>query len=137
MTRSAVHGPVAMGRDGVHYLREHIVEGADPLAEYGPHAAAQLERLDGFPHGGDVVVNGRYHPADGFVESFEEMVGAHGGLGGAQTEPFLLSPRDWPLPSEAMHGPEEIYQVFVRWRDALANGREPSGRVDGVSGDAL
>ncbi len=137
MVRSAAHGPVAMGRDGVHYLREHIIEGTDPLAEYGPHAAAQLERLDGFPHSGDVVVNGRYHPADGFVESFEEMVGAHGGLGGAQTEAFLMAPRNWPLPSTTMHSPEEIHQVFVRWRDTIAAGREPSGRVDGAGSDAL
>jgi hypothetical protein len=36
-----------------------------------------------------------------------------------------------------MHNPEEIYQVFVRWRDALAAGREPSASVDGVNGDAL
>jgi hypothetical protein len=61
MVRSSVHGPVAMGRDGVHYLREGRVEGTDPLADYGPRAASHLVRLDSFPRCGDVVVNGRYH----------------------------------------------------------------------------
>lgn len=137
MARSAVHGPVVMGREGVHYLRDRIVEGTDPLQEYGAHAPVQLARLDAFPHSGDVVVMGRYHPDEGQVETFEEMVGSHGGLGGAQTDAFLLAPREWPLPPTAIHNPEEIHQVFVRWRDALAAGRDPSTLVDAGVSDAI
>ena len=133
MVRSGLHGAVAMGRDGVHFLREHRVEGTDPLADYGAHAASQLLRLDAFPHCGDVVVNGRYHPSVDQVESFEEMVGAHGGLGGAQTHGFLMYPSRWAMPSEEIANPEDLYQLFVRWRDALAGGNDPSGaRVDAL-----
>jgi uncharacterized membrane protein YvlD (DUF360 family) len=127
VVRSAVHGAVAMGRNGVHYLREHRIEGGDPLADYGPHAVAQLLRFDAFPHCGDVVVNGRYHASTDEVESFEEMVGAHGGLGGAQTHGFLMHPAGWPVPNEEISSAEDLYQLFVRWRDALAAGADPVG----------
>ncbi len=131
MVRSSTHGPVVLGRDGVHYLRDGRVEGADPLADYGPHAAAQLSRLDAFPRCGDIVVNGRYHPVADEVESFEEMVGAHGGLGGAQTHAFVIHPAGWAGSSDDISGAEEIHQLFVRWRDSLAQGDEPSpARVD-------
>lgn len=133
MVRSGLHGAVAMGRDGLHFLREGRIEGTDPLADYGVHAASQLLRLDAFPHCGDVVVNGRYHASVDQVESFEEMVGAHGGLGGAQTHGFLMYPSRWAVPQEEIANPEGLYQLFVRWRDALAGGEDPSGaRVDAV-----
>jgi hypothetical protein len=138
LVRSAVHGAVAMGRNGVHYLREHRVEGSDPLADYGSYAHAQLLRFDAFPHCGDVVVNGRYHPSADEVESFEEMVGTHGGLGGAQTHGFLMHPSSWAVPSEEISNSEDLHQLFVRWRDALAAGIDPAGaNVDGPPADAI
>ncbi len=136
MVRSSLHGPVAMGRDGVHYLRQGRVEGNDPLADYGRHAAAHLIRLDGFPRCGDVVVNGRYHPGADEVESFENMVGAHGGLGGAQTRGFIMHPASWAMPAEEIANAEDVYQLFVRWRDALASGADPS-RMDAFQPDAV
>jgi uncharacterized membrane protein YvlD (DUF360 family) len=137
MMRSSRHGPVVTGRDGVHYLRDGRVEGADPLAHYGPRAREHLVRLDAFPHCGDLVLMGCYHPAAHQVETFEEMVGAHGGLGGVQTAPFLVVPHGWPVPAGLLHNPEHLHQVFVRWRDALAEGREPRARMDGLAGDAI
>ena len=131
MVRSSLHGAVVMGREGVRYLRENRVEGRDPLEAYGQHAASQLARLDHFPHCGDIVVNGRYHPGADEVESFEEMVGSHGGLGGAQTHAFLMYPAAWPLPHDEIENPETLYQVFVRWRDALAGGEDPSTSARG------
>jgi uncharacterized membrane protein YvlD (DUF360 family) len=132
LVRSAVHGTVVMNRTGVHYLREQRVEGTDPLAEYGPHARAQLLRLDAFPHCGDVVVNGRFRADINEVESFEECVGAHGGLGGAQTHGFVMHPSAWPVPREEIGNAEDLYQLFVRWRDSLAaRDQRVSTRVDG------
>ncbi len=135
MIRSSLHGPVVTGRGGVHYLRDRRVEGDDPLADYGRRASKHLLRLDEFPHCGDVVVMGRYDAETQEVETFEELVGAHGGLGGAQCSPFLVAPRDWPLPG-LIDSPEELYQIFARWRDALARGREPGARVDVAASDA-
>ncbi|HET6348789.1 MAG TPA: phage holin family protein [Candidatus Krumholzibacteria bacterium] len=136
MLLTALHGPVVTGRGGVHYLRDGRVEGEDPLAVYGPHARDLLLRLDEFPHCGDIVLMGRYDPDSGQVETFEEMVGAHGGLGGAQNAPFLLIPGRWPLPNP-MASPEELYQVFIHWRDRLDHGKVPPPRVDDRARDVL
>ena len=37
----------------------------------------------------------RYDPESDLVVSFEELVGSHGGLGGAQSEPFIAWPAGW------------------------------------------
>ncbi len=138
MVRSSQHGAVVMGRDGVRYLAEGRVRGTDPLDGYGEHAARQLVRLESFPHCGDIVLNGRYDPSTGEVVSFEEMVGAHGGLGGPQTDAFIVHPSDWPLPEGKIDNPEVLFRVFTNWRDALQRGEEPSaGRVDALPRDAL
>lgn len=137
MIRSAVHGPVVTGRGGVHYLRDHRVDGEDPLEGYGPRAAELLARLDEFPHCGDVVLMGRYDPATREVQTFEELVGAHGGLGGDQSSAFLLAPGDWPLPDDEIDSAEEIFQVFVRWRSMLAESHAAPARMDEAARDAL
>jgi hypothetical protein len=138
MVRSSQHGAVVMGRDGIRYLAEGRVRGLDPLDGYGVHAAGQLTRLESFPHCGDIVVNGRFDPYSGEVIAFEEMVGAHGGLGGPQTDAFILHPAGWPLPPGKMKSPETLFRVFSDWRDALQGGREPTGgRVDAFPRDAL
>jgi hypothetical protein len=136
MIRSAVHGPVVTGHGGIHYLRDHRVDGDDPLDGYGPRAAEVLARLDEFPHCGDIVLMGRYDPTTREVQTFEEMVGAHGGLGGDQSAAFLLAPNGWPLPADGIDSPEEIFQTFVRWRSMLqARARAP--HVDEGARDAL
>ena len=35
------------------------------------------------------------------VAAFEELVGSHGGMGGEQSHPFVLSPSDWAMPERA------------------------------------
>ncbi len=138
MVRSSSHGAVVLGRDGIRYLREDRVEGTDPLADYGTYASLQLSRLEEFPHCGDIVLNGRYDPESGTVVTFEEMVGAHGGLGGAQTDAFVLHPSNWHMPPDTITNAEELFQVFTRWRDALLDGRDPSAeRVDRPQHDGL
>ncbi|NEA52130.1 hypothetical protein, partial [Streptomyces sp. SID10815] len=63
-----------------------------PLAVFGPGAADAVRRTHSFPHTADIMVNSSHDPADGEVLAFEEQIGSHGGLGGAQSRPFLLSP---------------------------------------------
>ncbi len=138
VVRSSVHGPVVLARGGVNYLGESRVEGADPLADYGSRAARHLTRLEQFPHCGDIVLNGRFDPGKNEVECFEEMVGAHGGIGGPQTDAFLMHPRYWPTAAGTIASAEEIHQVLVRWRDSLSEGRDPAGgRVDDLRHDVL
>ena len=92
--------PWVLGKNGARHLLTGAVRGSDPLALYGDasHRAAQLLRLAQFPHAGDLIVNGTLYE-HGRVAAFEELVGSHGGLGGQQTDAFLLHPVDMVVPS--------------------------------------
>jgi hypothetical protein len=108
IVRSSVAGSlVVLGADGWRALSPEGAtggEGIDPLASYGPQAAADVRSLDGRRHVGDIVVLGAFDPDTGEVAAFEELVGSHGGLGGAQTEALLLHPSTWSVPSSPLNG---------------------------------
>jgi hypothetical protein len=122
-------GPVALGRSGAHYLRDDRVVGDDPLAGY-PNAVGHLRRTDGFAHVPDILCNGRFDPTLGDVPAFEELVGSHGGLGGSQAEPFLLSPVDLPLPDESIVGAEALHRAIKRWAEDAMRAQPAAGHED-------
>ena len=93
LVRSDRHGAVVAGPRGVNYLDEGRVEGEDPLAPFGPNAARHVKRTDGFPHCPDIVLNSAYWPDTDEVAAFEELVGSHGGMGGAQSYPVRARSR--------------------------------------------
>jgi uncharacterized membrane protein YvlD (DUF360 family) len=118
---SEQHGPIALGKNGAHYLTTGEVDGEDPLALFGPNAGRALAELASYPNCGDLVVNSLYDPATGEVAAFEELVGSHGGLGGTQNQPFLLYPA-WLDGDEALpdlHGAPAVYQLIKRWQARL------------------
>jgi uncharacterized membrane protein YvlD (DUF360 family) len=117
MVRSGAHGPVAIGRQGIRFLPDERVEGRDPLESYGKYAAAGLLRIDGMANAPDIVVISTYDPETDEVAAFEELIGSHGGLGGAQTRPFLLSPADWPLDEGPLVGAPAIYRQIRTWME--------------------
>ena len=115
LVRSSRHGALAMGKAGVHHLDTGAIEGADPLAPFGANAARHVKRADAFAHVGDLVVNSAYDPETDEVFAFEEVVGSHGGLGGPQSFPFVLVPRAWSTPDQAVVGAEALHQWMRRW----------------------
>jgi hypothetical protein len=117
MLRTAEHGPIAIGKKGIHHLDDGRVEGEDPLTTYGDLAARALQRLDGIEHVGDIAVVSVYDPETGEIAAFEELIGAHGGLGGPQTRPFLLYPADWELDLAPLIGAPMVYQQLRRWME--------------------
>jgi uncharacterized membrane protein YvlD (DUF360 family) len=121
LVRSA-DGPVVLGGDGAHYLAEGRVEGRDPLASFSPYAPHHLARTDSFPHVADIMVGSSYDPALDEGCAFEELISFHGGLGGPQTRPFILSPRELPLPDAPLIGAASVHRLLVGWRQLLANG---------------
>ncbi|WP_155372530.1 phage holin family protein [Catellatospora vulcania] len=114
VVRSSARGPVALGRDGVHHLADGRVDGTDPLAPFGPHAAADLRRHDTLPHVGDIVLNSLLDASTGEVAAFEELVGCHGGLGGAQTRPVLIHPAGWAAPGPLV-GADAVHRQLIGW----------------------
>lgn len=61
------------------------------------------------------MVNSAYDPETDEVFAFEEVVGSHGGLGGPQSLPFILVPREWSTPEQAVVGAEALHQWMRRW----------------------
>ena len=133
IVRSATRGLICVGKNGIHYLDEGAIEGEDPLAVYGEHAVAAVRRLDEIEHVGDIAVISLYDPETAEIAAFEELIGAHGGLGGAQTRPFLLYPSDWELDLAPLIGAPMVYQQLRRWMERELGMQ--FGRQD-ASGDA-
>jgi hypothetical protein len=118
LVRSSTDGAIAMGRAGVHYLDQGRIVGEDPLAPFGPGAADDLRRLDAMPNVGDLVLNSSLDPSTDEVAAFEELVGSHGGLGGWQTEAFVLYPTDWPEPDGPIVGAPALHRQLTAWLEA-------------------
>jgi uncharacterized membrane protein YvlD (DUF360 family) len=110
-------GAVAVGPEGEHYLVDDRVVGVDPLAGY-PNAVRHLRRTDRFEHAPDILCNGRFDPVLGDIPAFEELVGSHGGLGGTQAMPFLLSPVELSLPDQPIVGAEELNRAIRPWAES-------------------
>ncbi|WP_017236759.1 phage holin family protein [Streptomyces sp. SS] len=117
LVASAEHGSVVLARDGAEVPVAELADDG-PLAVFGPGAAQAVRRTDGFPHVADIMVNSMYDPATGTVHAFEEQIGSHGGLGGEQSQPFLLSPPDLSppvAPGGELVGAEHVHRVLRRW----------------------
>ncbi|MFE2280286.1 phage holin family protein [Streptomyces sp. NPDC059454] len=118
LVRSERHGGVVLGAYGAQIPLDELDDNPGPLAAFGPGAADVVRRTHTFPHTADIMVNSFHDPADGEVLAFEEQIGSHGGLGGAQSRPFLLSPLALSAPVHGgadLAGAEQIHQVLRRW----------------------
>lgn len=128
LVRSERHGGLVLGAHGVEVPVDELEENPGPLADFGPAAAAAVRRTHSFPHVADIMVNSSYEPQDGEVLAFEEQIGSHGGLGGAQGEAFLMSPLDLPPPCEEgaeLVGAEQVHRVLRRWLREAAGPQIP------------
>lgn len=122
LVRSRERGPMALGARGTRYLEDDVVEGEDPLASFPSHAAAHLRRTDGFEHVADIMVNSFY---DTQVEqgcAFEELISFHGGLGGPQTQPFILHPVTLSMSASPVVGAAAVHDLLLGWRRSLQGG---------------
>jgi uncharacterized membrane protein YvlD (DUF360 family) len=122
LVHSAEHGAVLLGARGARYLDEDRVEGDDPLAPFSANAARHLRRTDRFAHTADVMVGSFYDPALDEACAFEELISFHGGLGGPQTRPFVLSPPALALPDHPLVGAAAIHELLSGWRWSLQSG---------------
>ncbi|MEU6254625.1 alkaline phosphatase family protein [Streptomyces sp. NPDC047043] len=118
LVRSEEHGGVVLGAYGAEIPLDRLDNKPGPLEAFGPGAADAVRRTHSFPHTADIMVNSFHDPADGEVLAFEEQIGSHGGLGGAQGRPFLLSPLAFSAPveeGEELVGAEHVHRVLRRW----------------------
>ena len=115
LVRSEADGAVVLGATGRHVLATGQVDGEDPLAPFGPNAAAHVARTDAFAHCPDLMVNSCYWAELDEVAAFEELVGSHGGLGGGQAHPFVLAPSALPWPEEPVVGAVAVHRILRGW----------------------
>ncbi|MBJ7471897.1 MAG: alkaline phosphatase family protein, partial [Solirubrobacteraceae bacterium] len=120
LVRSEADGPVVLGPRGRHLLATGEIEGEDPLAPFGPSAAAHVARTDSFSRCPDLVLNSTYWTETDEVAAFEELVGSHGGMGGEQGFPFVLAPDDLVMPPGIV-GAEHVHGVFRVWLASLGH----------------
>lgn len=128
LVRSEQHGGVVLGPYGTEIPLARLDDEPGPLALFGPGAAETVRRTHSFPHTADIMVNSFHDPADGEVLAFEEQIGSHGGLGGAQSRPFLLSPLELSAPvaeGEQLTGAEQVHHVLRRWLGELDGPQVP------------
>jgi hypothetical protein len=97
------------------------VDGVDPLDDYGPAAAEAVRRLASFPTSGDLMLLGAIDRVTGEVTALEGLIGSHGGLGGWQTEPFILVPADLSLTGAPLVGAPSVHRELVAWQRAAAS----------------
>ncbi len=119
MVRTEDRGPVVLGHDGLRNLALDTVEGEDPTELFGPHTVMSLLREDAMQHAPDLLLISQYDPVLDEVAAFEELIGSHGGLGGPQTQPFILHPSEWTLDEEVPLGAPAIYRNLRRWLGEL------------------
>jgi len=116
LIRSEMHGALVVGPAGINFLDEGRIEGVDPVVQYGGRARESLIRLDTLEHSPDVSVFSLYDPDFDEVAAFEELIGSHGGLGGAQAQPLLLHPAEWAIDEELVSAPA-VYRQIRRWAE--------------------
>ena len=79
---------------------------------------AQLARLNGFAHSGDLVLFGAF--VEGKQMNFEKQAGGHGSIGGDQLHPFVLAKKEWNLDLSHVTGAHQLHPVLSELRDRLA-----------------
>ncbi len=136
MLRSATHGAVVFGPKGARYLDQGRIIGEDPTELFGPHTVTSLQREDAMAHAPDLLLMSQYDPELGEVAAFEELIGSHGGLGGPQTEPFILHPQEWELDEAVPLGAPAIYRNLRRWLASIGIQLGPAEKVAKPAPDA-
>jgi len=114
MVRDDRRGPVVLGVSGENDLSAGQVDGIDPLARFGKTAAEGLRRIDAMAECGDLVIMSMFDPESGEVAPFEGQIGSHGGLGGRQSEAFILHPTEWPV-AGPLAGAVALHHQIRRW----------------------
>jgi len=115
LVHSQKKGGIVIGKQGIYYLKTGKVEGVNPLLPYGKNAARHLKKHHAYANAPDILINSSYDPVSGNISGFEKQVGHHGGLGGYQTRPFLLYPKELPVKKDIV-GAVELYSVLHSWR---------------------
>jgi uncharacterized membrane protein YvlD (DUF360 family) len=124
------HGPVVLGSEGEHRLRDGVVVGVDPLVPFGEHAAEFVLRAATMPEAPDIYVNSLLDELDE-VAAFEGLVGCHGGLGGWQDRAMVVWPAEFSAPPNMIVGADAMHRQLVSWLEHLGHRKGVRVRAPG------
>lgn len=113
---------VALCADGVRNLvTGELLGSTDPLAPFQQRDrwAGDLAQLMDYADTGDLIINGAWLPERERIVVMEEQTSSHGGLGGRQTQPFILLPKDWSLGGMDLESPEALHGLLRRELDRM------------------
>ena len=115
--------PSCWANGGIRELRRGRRSGAATIrwSDFEPAHRRLPGRLASTTNAGDIVVNGAFDPSTGQVIGIDDLVGAHGGVGGMQTQPFLAYPSDWTDDEPELVGAASAHHFLRRY----ALGEEP------------
>jgi hypothetical protein len=141
-----VHFLGKKGRARIDESGELSWEGENPLLGYQDSPwiiASQLKDLASIDVSGDLIVIGAVE--NGRVVDLEDVYslgvgtqyGAHGGLGGDQTVPFIISPREHCVDAAAVFNESDLYHQIVETLNrpgSSKTGNDCTKRQPGPSG---
>lgn len=113
VVRDEEEGPIVLGAEGSHRLKDGHVQGVDPLLPFGPDAPGFVLRVALRPEAPDIYVNSLLDEGTNEVAAFEGLVGCHGGLGGWQDHAFVMVPTEMPFPEERVVGADAMHVALV------------------------
>jgi hypothetical protein len=61
-----------------------------------------------------------------------ELIGCHGGMGGYQTQPFVLHPLELPADDDALIGATAVHHLMKSWvskTNGKGSGKDEGGRM--------
>jgi hypothetical protein len=94
-----------------------VLAGSDPLADYvtGPVDRRAIVHLAQQANAGDLILIGAYDKERDVCICFDDQVGAHGGIGGRQFWPFLMTPPDLVPGDYVIDDPLDLHAIFARY----------------------
>ncbi|MCD4786462.1 MAG: alkaline phosphatase family protein [Candidatus Eremiobacteraeota bacterium] len=108
------------------------VTGKNPLTSYGDENVLSDQIVDymNLKTGGDVVIFGAYEK--GKVMDFNDnfsLKSLHGGIGGEQTKPFIISQTDMPIKGEEITEAKQLHDLHKKYRKYL-EGYDNQGKLE-------
>lgn len=102
------------------------VEGNNPLTSYGDEKVLSNQIVDymNLKKGGDVVIFGAYEK--GKVLDFNKkysLKSLHGGIGGEQTRPFIISKPDVPVDGSQITEAKQLHDLHEKYKEYLSENR--------------
>ncbi|WKZ31532.1 MAG: phage holin family protein [Candidatus Dojkabacteria bacterium] len=108
-------GPLVIGKKGTRYLDSDKLKGQDPLLNFDKYAVDQLKQVNTYDTAADIIINSTLYRNTDEVAAFEEFISSHGGIGGGQTKPFIMFPKQFEYPAQPVYRSTELHKVMKSW----------------------